>query len=236
MKNILIFTLVAMTALPAHAQKIIEKHLDIKAGGSVEMDFQISDSIRIITWSKNEVYIRSSIDVNDNRDNDDYKMTFEGTGNDVEIRGKLDWKEGHGRRIYLRGDSVRNHRRSDSTRDYDDCCCCNSYCTIIHEVYLPENADFSVETINGNIVISGKTGDIRVHTISGFIDLAVAPERAGNLVMKTISGTMYSNYELPADGRRPRRIGGNISTELNGGKGKRIDLETISGDIFFRKA
>lgn len=228
MKNILLYTLVALAALPVRAQKIIEKHLDIKPGGSVEMNFQISDSIRVITWNKNEVYIKSSIDVNDNKDNDAYKMSYDGSGDEVVIKGKLVWNgcpERNGRRINVK----------DSSNVHNDCCC-NCYSEIIHEVYIPEGADFSIETINGNIVITGKPGAVRVHTISGFIDLAVAPERGGSVEMKTISGTMYSNYDFPADGRKPRRIGGNISTELNGGKGKRIDLETISGDIFFRKA
>lgn len=228
MKNILLYTIVAITALPARAQKIVEKHLDIKAGGSVEMNFQISDSIRIVTWDKNEVYVKSSINVNDNKDNDDYKMTYEGSGSQVEIRGKLEWKgcpERNGRRINLK----------DSSNVHNDCCC-NCYSEIIHEVYIPEGTDFSVETINGNIVITGKPGAVRVHTISGFIDLAVAPERAGSVEMRTISGAMYSNYEFPADSHKPRRVGGNISADLNGGKGKRIDLETISGDIFLRKA
>lgn len=228
MKNILLYTLVALIVLPARAQKILEKHLDIKGGSSVEMNFQISDSIRIITWNKSEVYIKSSINVNDNKDNDDYKMTYDGSGDEVVIKGKLEWKgcpERHGRRV----------SNKDSGTIHDDCCC-NCYSEIIHEVYIPEGADFSIETINGNIVITGKPGAVRVHTISGFIDLAVAPERAGSVEMKTISGTMYSNYEFPADSHKGRRIGGNVSAELNGGKGKRIDLETISGDIFLRKA
>ena len=228
MKNGLLFALIIAAAMPARAQKIVEKHLDVKAGGSVQMNFQISDSIRIITWSKNEVYIKSSIDVNDNKDNDAYEMTFDGSGNAVEIRGNLKWKEGRGRRISIRKDSAGN---------FNEDCCCDCHSEIVHEVYIPEGADFSVETINGNIVITGKPGAVRAHSISGYIDLAVAPERAGSLEMKTISGTMYTNYDFPVDVHQPRRIGGgSVSTELNGGRGKRIDLETISGDIFFRKA
>ena len=107
--------------------------------------------------------------------------------------------------------------------------------SIVHEVYIPENTDFSVETINGNIIISGNTGDIRAHSISGYIDLAVAPEKRATLNMRTITGTMYSNFDFPEEGKSGRRIGGeSVSAELNGG-GKRIELETISGDIFFRK-
>jgi len=226
MKNNLLFGLILIAALPVRAQKIVEKHIDLAAGGFVGMNFQISDSIRIITWAKNEVYIKSSINVNDNKDNDAYNITFDGSAKEVEIRGKLEWKDGR---------RCRSFNNKDSADSHEEYCCCNCRSEIIHEVYIPENTDFSVETINGNIVISGKTGDIKAHSISGYIDLAVAPERGANLNMRTITGTMYSNFDLPTESRSGRHIGGeSVSTDLNGG-GKRIELETISGDIFFRK-
>jgi DUF4097 and DUF4098 domain-containing protein YvlB len=102
-------------------------------------------------------------------------------------------------------------------------------------VYIPENADFSVETINGNIIISGETAEIRARSISGYIDLAIPPQRKADLKMHTISGTMYTNIELPTSRRIKQIGGGSVNAELNGEGGKSIDLETISGNIFFRK-
>jgi len=51
--------------------------------------------------------------------------------------------------------------------------------------------------------------------------------------LNTISGTIYSNIAMNAGSGRS--VSTNISDQMNGG-GKSIDLETISGDIFFRKA
>jgi len=226
MKNGLFLALALTAILPARAQLVIEKHINVAADGFVAMNFQISDSIRIVTWKKNEVYIKSSIDVNDNKDNDEYKMSFDERAGVVEIRGKLEWEKGRG---CWGSDSG---RRSSNNGD----CCCNCRSRIIHDVYIPENTDFSVETINGNIVISGNTGRVKANSISGYIDLSFAPERPAQLLMKTITGTMYSNFGFPAESAKPRHVGGgSLSAELNGGGGKRIDLETISGDIFFRK-
>jgi hypothetical protein len=225
MKNSLLIALMMTAILPAHAQKIIEKHFDLSANGFVSMNFQISDSIRIITWAKNEVYVKSSIDVNDNKNNDDYMMTFNETGSTVNITARL---ETSGRGCGGGNDSAAK------TRGNYCCCCCTS--NIYHEIYIPENTNFSVETINGNIVISGKTAEIRARSISGFIDLAISPGRAAELTMKTITGNMYSNFELSSTSRRIKQVGGgSVSAELNGGGGKPIDLETISGNIFFRK-
>ena len=199
----------------ANAQKIVEKHLTYSAGKKVDMNIQIADSIRIITWNKNEVYVKASININNNKYNDIYLTSFDESGNDIDIRAKFD---------------------DDKTRDtWDDSCnCrCNNWRSKIYwDVYIPENAAFSVETINGNIIIDGKTDEVRAHTISGFIDLVFAPARKADLKMSTISGTIYTNLALV----KPRgHHGGNtVDSEYNGG-GKRVDLETISGDIFLRK-
>jgi hypothetical protein len=230
MKYSLLIVLVLAAAIPVRAQKVIEKHFDLSASGFVSMNFQISDSIRIITWKKNEVYVKSSINVNDNKNNDDYKETFSGSANSVDITGKLvtHCNSYHGRKV--RADSGRLSGDSD--------CCCNCGCEtfITHEIYIPENTDFSVETINGNIIIAGNTAEIRAHTISGYIDLTMSPEKAVALRMRTISGTLYSNFDLGGDDKRGRRYGGGtVDAHLNGSGGKAIDLETISGDIFFRK-
>jgi hypothetical protein len=232
MKNSLLIVLVLAAAVPVRAQKVIEKHFNLSANGFVSMNFQISDSIRIITWKKNEVYVKSTIDVNDNKNNDDYNEAFDESASSVNITGKLKshCNTYHGRKI--RVDSGR------ISRDSDNNCCCNCGCetNIVHEIYIPENTDFSVETINGNIVISGNTAEVRAHSISGYIDLTMSPDKSAALRMRTISGTMYSNFDLAGDNQRSRRVGGGtVDAQLNGSGGKAIDLETISGDIFFRK-
>ncbi|HEY4109451.1 hypothetical protein [Puia sp.] len=227
MKNCILIALLFIGLVPTQAQKIVEKHLTFAPNGFVAMNFQISDSIRIITWKKNEVYVKSSIDVNDNQNNDDYNMVFDETGGTVNIQGKLETDK-----IRRRQDSA---DKNNKNKNNNCCCCCNYNSTIIHEVYLPENADFSVETINGNIVITGNTAEIKAHTISGYIDLAIAPDRKAGVKMHTISGTMYSNIELNSASRGVRHVGGgSVTADLNGG-GKSIDLQTISGNIFFRK-
>jgi len=213
MRNILLVLLLA-GLLPAHAQKIVEKHIDLSTNQYLHMNFQISDSIRIVTWNKKEVYVKSSININNNKNNDDYKMTFNESGSTINVTARL-----------------------EMDRNNDSCCCRTCHTEILHEIYIPENTDFSVETINGNITIAGNTAEIRAKSISGFIDLAIAPERKADLKMRTITGTMYSNFDLQTTSRHIKQVGGgSVSAGLNGGGGKTINLETISGNIFFRKA
>ena len=218
MKNNILLLVLCVGILQATAQKIVEKHIPLTQRKLIAMNFQISDSIRIITWNKNEVYVKSSINVNDNKNNDDYRMSFGESSDDIDISGKLEMEKGKG-------------------SGWNNDCNCSCRSEIWHEVYIPEGADISVETINGNIVLSGNIAGIRAHTISGFIDLALAPERKADLKLNTISGTMYSNFDFPAETGSLRKVGGHsITTQINGGGGTPIDLETISGNIFLRKA
>lgn len=214
MRSIIAMILFCMLSCFTYAQKIVEKHLNYATGKGIELNLQIADSIRIITWNKNEVYAKASININDNKDNDIYTTNFDESGGKVKVKAHFD--EDKSRQTW-----------SDS---------CNCRCTrskIYWDLYIPENASFSVETINGDITITGKTGEIKAHSISGFIDLALAEARKADLKMSTISGTIYTNVAITKP--KSRRGGNSVSSEYNGG-GENVELETISGDIFLRKA
>jgi len=215
MRNIIGMILFCTLSCFSYAQKIVEKHMNYSPGKKVELNIQIADSIRVITWSKNEVYAKGSVNINDNKDNDIYITSFDESGNTLEVKAKFD--------------------EDKSRRNWNDSCncCCNYRSKIYWDIYIPDNVPFSVETIDGNIIIDGKTDEVRAHSISGFIDLMFPSSRKADLKMSTISGTIYTNLAI---GKPNGHRGGNeVSSEYNGG-GKKVDLETISGDIFLRKA
>ncbi len=218
MKNIITTIALCMSGIVASAQKIIEKHVNLSQGGNVTLNIQIADSIRIITWDKNEAYVKASVNINDNKNNDDYAWTFDNSNNSLDVTSKFYFPKGKG----CCG---------------NDCNCnCNCRSEINVEVYIPANTGLTVETINGNITITGKTAEVKAKSISGFVDMAVTQDTKADVKLNTISGTMYSDINLNLDDKNAHRVGGShIDTELNGG-GKTIHLETISGDIYFRKA
>jgi hypothetical protein len=206
--TILIVLWLCITTL--HAQQIIEKHIDFAGKSSLVLKIQIADSIIVQTWPKNEVYAKASVNINQNKDNEAYVTSFDESGSNVIVNANFKEK-------YLRG---KNN-------------CCNES-EIYWQIYVPEKTKFSVETINGNVTISGKTKEMNVKSISGYIDLAVPSTKQADLDFSTISGRMYSNHELALN-KMHSGIPLKISEKLNNG-GDAIKLETISGDIFFRKS
>jgi hypothetical protein len=150
------------------------------------------------------------VNINENKDNEAYQITFNESGSNTVIRGKFSDE-------YFKG---RNN-------------CCNES-EIFWQVWVPEKTDFRIETINGNITISGQTDQMNVKTISGFIDLAIPSSQNADLAFSTISGTIYTDHTLRLN-KNHTGIPSVIKEALNSG-GQPISLETISGDIFFRKA
>ena len=210
MKNISLIILLFACITGVQAQKLVEKHMPFTAGKLIVMNLEIADSIRVITWNKNEVYAKASIDINDNKDNEYYKTTFDESGSNIVVKAKLEYKK-----------VERN-------------CNCDCQTKIYWDVFIPENAGFSVESINGNITISGNPSEIRAHSISGFIDLTIPPSRKADFKFNTITGTIYSNLAINTS-NSSKSSTTSISDKYNGG-GKEIDLETISGDIYLRKS
>jgi DUF4097 and DUF4098 domain-containing protein YvlB len=74
---------------------------------------------------------------------------------------------------------------------------------------------------------------MNVKSISGYIDLTEPAGKHADIDFSTISGRMYSNHELALN-KMHNGIPLKITEKLNSG-GDPIKLETISGDIYFRK-
>ena len=209
MKNTIMLISLWVMVLPVMAQRNIDRHISFAGKDYLTMKIQIADSITVHTWNKPEVYARASVNINDNQDNEAYKVSFDEVGKTVGITAGFEDN-------YFKG------RKN----------CCNES-VICWEVYIPEKTAFSIETIDGNITIDGTTAGIRAKTISGFIDWAVRPDCNADLELKTISGTLYSNMEFNAV-TNTNSFPQKVSQKLNQG-GTPVELETISGDIFCRR-
>jgi predicted membrane protein len=209
MKTITVLVAVWLCIGTAKAQQKTEKHINFSGKDNISIKIEIADSISIHTWNKDEVFVSASVNINDNKDNQAYLISFDEPGNCVDISGNFE-------KNYFRG---KNN-------------CCNES-DIYWQIFMPENAAFDVETINGNMTVDGKTNQMKIKSISGDIDLTVPGKRQADVEFSTISGRIYSNHDFSIATKKTS-IPLVIRDQLNNG-GSKIILETISGDIFFRK-
>ncbi len=210
MKSSTTTIIILLCFVSVKAQEITEKYIDFSGKESVEMNIQIADSINLHTWDKNEIYVNASVNINNNEDNEGYVISFDETEDMVKITGRF---------------------KDNYFRERDNCC---NKTDIFWEISIPERVDFYIETINGNITIDGVTERIRAKSISGFIDLAAPADRNADIKFSTITGTIYTNHKLASDWSKSG-VPTVIRQNLNKG-GSPVYLETISGDIFFRKS
>jgi hypothetical protein len=211
MKYLFSLIIFVITNSGAIAQRIIEKSFNYKSNQQIDFNLQIADSIRIQTWNKSEVSVKASVSIGNNRYNDEYIVKFDETDGQISVKAKIE-------------STRKNNWNSDSN-------CCNA--DIFWTIYVPEKAPVNVETINGNIIITGNTSAIKAHSISGFIDLVIPGDLKADFKLSTITGTVYSNVVTPETAKF-RKNSGDFSSSYKGG-GTPVDLKTISGDIFIRE-
>lgn len=115
-----------------------------------------------------------------------------------------------------------------------------------------KNADVKLLNVTGPVVASSTSGDITVRyatltpapsaisNISGAIDVALPAATKATLTMRTISGEVYTDFDLTqpktANTDGLTRVGGQATGgHLNGG-GTSVSLKNISGNVYVRKA
>jgi predicted membrane protein len=209
MKNIIAIVAICCIMPEIQAQKVIEKRLNFDNKKKLVLDLQITDSINIQTWKKSEVYAYASVNINENQNNEIYHTSFSESGDQLEVKAKFE--EGY----------FKNRKNNCITSEIE------------WKIMVPENAEISVKTINGNIIITGPAASVKAHTISGFIDMGIASDKKADLSLKTITGNIYTDLQL-ASNVTNRVVELKILERLNGG-GAPINLESVSGDIFLRK-
>jgi len=228
MKKTILLIIILISFVSINAQRIVEKTIKVKKGQDIELDFQFADDIIIKTWNKNEIYVKVSVNINDNIDNEDFILNVFDEKSEIEIKSEI-------KNLGNKSENTITLRKDEETGEYHY----KGNCTqmdLFFEVFLPQGTNLEVKTISGNIEVTDLESEMNLESISGDVDLTLAQNIKADIEMSTISGEIYSNMNLDyGDEETLHRIGGiEISSKLNGG-GISIDLETISGDILLRK-
>ena len=212
-KLAILLTFVVGLTTVARSQKMIQKELETK-GKTVEMKFDFADTIFIEAWNKSTLALEVSVNIDENRFNDDYTLNVSEKPGSVKMEEKVDFK------------TIQKKKAKDN---------CNITSHIIYTLKVPADLAFNLKTISGQVEIKGTTGKMDVNSISGFIDYAAPSACKAKIKISTITGNVYSNLKFDEQKDKEMKwVGSDYNLVLNGG-GPEIALKTISGDIFLRK-
>lgn len=226
MKPFITTCIAILVSISIFSQDIIEETLAIKNSRDVEVNFDFADQIIIKKWAKPEAFVKVIVNINDNEDNDKFNLDLSESSGKIKITGEIDDLEniGQSQTVIRHGEIIRNDSHCISMEI--DC-----------EIFLPESSGITVETISGDVEIIGFSAPLKVNSISGFVDISIDNSTKADVFMETVTGEFYSDLDLERIGTSEWKhhwIGGKLESKLNGG-GHKINLETVSGNIYLRK-
>ncbi|TLV02286.1 DUF4097 domain-containing protein [Dyadobacter luticola] len=230
MKKNLLIILLALIASPLFAQKIIEKHLPYKDGQVANLNLKFADSIKVRYWDKAEVYVKIRVVINNNKLNDALVVTDKSTAGELSLEVDFDREMvKQGKWEDCPSDKVSSWSNDGKNQHY----ICKE---LEYQVFLPRNAKLKLETIDGNIDIQGTGTPIFAKSISGFVDMSWPKAKGINVAMKTITGEVYSDFDIVLKGKKESHpiVGYMLEGTSNGG-GPDVKLESISNDVYLRK-
>lgn len=214
-KYVLAAILMVATLGTAFSQKVIKKQVEV-TGKKMEMKFDFADSIRIEAWNKNTVELEVSVNIDNNRFNEYYKLNENSFSGDIDLVEKIDFE------------AIKKIKGTGNNCNFDK--------MIRYKLKVPANLEFSLKTISGQVEMIGTLGKMSVNSISGFIDYAIPTSMKMRINLSTITGDVYSNLKFD---NKPEKevswVGTKRQLTLNGGT-QPIKLETVSGNIYLRKS
>lgn len=237
--NCLAVASLLLAAAPGvRAQKTIAKAAPVAAGQTVVLDLQHGTTIRLRPAPDNQLRLKASVNINDNKLNEALRLELRETPTAVTVTATLDKEllakaessdcpaEGTNLMYYgswVAGPDNKGRRRA---------VCAN----ISYDIMVPATATVRLNTISGNVDVAGLTGPLELKSISGFVDVSWPAGRGAEVTFKSISGEVFTDQDVAFSNRKDNPIVGyEVRGRLADG-GPRIRLESISGDVFFRRS
>ena len=219
-----------ITGLQAQ-QKVVEKNLQVPANKKILLNLRFGDHIKISAWDKKEASFKATYEINSGKLNEALLITF--NSDDESTRVGVDFDK----ELLKNGkaeDCPDNERHNYSQyRDGQRSYTCS---TINYEIFVPRDANLTVETISGNIELKDLNGPVNAKSISGFVDMNWPNKKGAAVALKTISGEVYSDLDINFSNKKENPIVGyELKGNLNGG-GSELTLHSISGNVYLRKA
>ncbi|KAB1160794.1 DUF4097 domain-containing protein [Tenacibaculum aiptasiae] len=242
MKRLLLFIGLLLTFGNLAAQKKVTKNKNASGINEVYIHAKFAKDIKIENWSKNEISVQATVNINDNKDNDFFSLKEDKIGTTYTIKSNY-------------GDLFNKQKKHTVVYNAGDCknckhCSYHSDMKINYVIYVPKNIQLKIKSISGdvnalayngkltldlvsgNITIKKHSKSMNLKTVSGDIDIAISDAK---FKAQTLTGTVYSNLDIDFDKNRKRSYGNQkIYGTVKNGKAS-LKLKTVSGDIFLRK-
>ncbi|MTI29346.1 hypothetical protein E1171_00815 [Cytophagales bacterium RKSG123] len=203
------------------AQQVENKTFKWSKGQKLVFNLKFGDSIQVEGWNKPTVGFKAIYQINEGEDNEILEFNYSENGDRLEVIVDFDEKlvKELQKRQLKNEDCPGFHIKSD----------------ISYVLFVPKEADLSIESISADIIAKELNGELDLKTISGFVDLDWPDSKGANFSMKTVTGEVYSGLKIDFSNLKEKQpiVGYNLLGELNRG-GSNVRLNSISNNIYVR--
>ncbi|WP_300603814.1 hypothetical protein [Niabella sp.] len=240
MKKVLLCLLLTGITELLFAQRIIEKTYKTSKDQPVLLKFDFP-KVKISSWNKDEIYVKATVNINDNKQNDRFELLDQSVNGKLVISDTIDFKH-IDQQYYVETDGVK--KRFESKADYENYREAHknekisSYSTnstdIAIEVMLPVKDYIKVQSKFGLVEVKNYAGPLTVQTEFGKIDAGLKESHVGKIKLTNHFGKIYSDFNLKPVEKEERSFYTSITA--NPGNGPMYELSSKFGNIYLRNA
>lgn len=229
-------------AVAQNMTKVEETTYKIPSGKKIDANLKFAKDIVISSWNRSEIGLKKTITYSEEALLAVDKQTVNEKNGTLIIETDYDMKDRD-------NDRYNCWSCNDDNWNGRECVCFQ----ISYELLLPTGMSLELETISGDISMGNYSGgemnlnsisggieikdyrgSIRAKSISGFVDFTSPGNQGVDVAFKSVTGEIYTDFDMKLD-EGSTAWSKRLNRSVNGG-GKKVALETVSGDIFFRKA
>ncbi|PZP48630.1 MAG: hypothetical protein DI598_09775 [Pseudopedobacter saltans] len=220
------------------AQQIIEKSFSIQKGQPVRLKFDFP-KVKVSSWNKNEVKVKVTLNINDGKNNDKFRLLDKTEDGTLIISDTIDFKHidqqyyaelnGEKKKFDTKED-FENFKSDHKGEKYSFYSSNNADVQI--EVLVPSNESVVVQSKFGMVEIDNYTGSLTVKTEFGKINAKLKESNVGNITLTNQFGKIYSNFDLKPTSREEKNFYTSITASP--GKGPNYSLISKFGNIYLR--
>lgn len=228
--TIILSCLLMIATSSAYSQsKTISRDFPLPSRKKLSMELKFADSIFIKAHNADHVQLKAIVTVNSGKLNDAFLLESTTEPNLLFI--KTDWDA-----AMLKKGSIGDCPGADKANGITYYNGQGYVCSHIRiEIAVPRNAELKVSSISGNIEVHGMENSLEAKSISGFVDVAWPDKNGAEVSLKTINGEIFSNLPVVINNNDSQAgVGSRITGKLGDGR-KQVRIESISGNLFFRK-
>ncbi|KAA3440567.1 DUF4097 family beta strand repeat-containing protein [Rufibacter hautae] len=234
MKKLLLVALLLWGIGNLHAQKkTVEKTLALPTTKKVNLNLKFGNNVKVTAWDKKEAYVKVTYEINGGKLNQAMLLTFDLGKDQLNVTADLDEK-------LLKNSKIEGGCPEGATTTYGNYSngkLESGVCALIdYEIFLPRDANLTLETINGDLELRGLRGTVNAKSISGFVDMDWPTQQGAAVSLKTITGEVYSDLDIALADKKQEApmVGYQLRGKVKDG-GANIKLESISNNVYFRR-